>query len=336
AWLRTLADLAQAAGFASVYCLLDGLDELQETRDDPQRLFSLLRPLLDAPGMLQECGFAFRFFLPQYIEAPMHAANVGRLDRVPSHSLVWAEEDLVKMLQERLRSFSRATASSSFVRVDSFRTLCAPSYDVDRLLVARSGCAPRPMLNLARMIFEEHCRIATSEHDLIGQAAIEAALQRLDLGGAAEVGSAARSGPIVGPSEPAEREAAQEQPAPRWPPADQSAAGPADQPGAIPTLFLDARGDVWIGSRRLQLAMGGTTRRCLEILWENRSQLVRYEHMVEQLYGTDWDRRSDARASLEKLIQRLRTMLEPNSNSSNTYIKTIKGTGYVLDNYRKA
>ena len=35
AWLKELSRLAQCAGCGSVYVLVDGIDELSETRDNP-------------------------------------------------------------------------------------------------------------------------------------------------------------------------------------------------------------------------------------------------------------------------------------------------------------
>lgn len=101
-----------------------------------------------------------------------------------------------------------------------------------------------------------------------------------------------------------------------------------------PLLYLDAWGDIWLDDRRLETAIGGMMRRCLEYLWKHRARRVTYDELINELYGKDLDQRGDPQGSMEKLVKRLRAIIEPGTNSSHTYIKTQPGTGYVLQNYR--
>jgi len=313
-WLRELSGLVTAAGYSSVYCLLDGLDELQETRDNPAQLFALLCPLLDAPGLLQGCGFAFRFFLPQDLEAAMEAQRIGRLDRIPRRSLRWSEDQLVLMLARRLVSFARVRASSHFTRAGRFQALCNLPYDVDRHLVQAAGHSPRRLIDLARMVIEAHCRQASSSDDLIEQPVIDAV-----------------TAPIAGHG--AEAASSQTLPVSSFETGQAAQHAPADEQVVAP-LFIDSRGMIWIGEDRRTVELGGLMRRCLEYLWSHRERRVDYDELLVALYGKDWVRRGDPQGSMEKLVQRLREVLEGKGRSaSHTYIKTVAGVGYLLQNY---
>jgi hypothetical protein len=303
-WLKELARLAGALGFASVYCLVDGVDELSETRGSPARMFRLLSPLLDAPGLLQECGFAFKFFLPQDIEVEMQQQRIGRLDRIPHRVLTWSEAQLLAMLSQRLISFNRSSGTSPLTRVRTFQDLCCADFDVDRYLAQTAAHSPRTLIDLARLILEEHCQRATDPEALIDTEAIQAGVQR---------------GIVYT--------------APATPPATLAAPQPHLAP-AVPLLFMDERGDIWVGERRIESKLPGLMRRCFEYLWNQRHQRVGYQELLDELYGSSLEQRGDPRSSLEKLIRRLRETLEPGRPSSQRYIETQTGSGYVLRNFR--
>lgn len=161
-WLRELAQLAQAFSFASIYCLLDGLDELHELRTSPGHMARLLGPLLDAPGLLDECSFAFRFFIPHDVADELQRQQIGRLDRIPHRVLSWSDEQLLTMLARRLASFSRDGAPGAVGRVTSLRLICDTYVDADRLLIQAAESSPRRLIDLGRKLFEEHCRSAVS------------------------------------------------------------------------------------------------------------------------------------------------------------------------------
>ena len=336
-WLLSLSELAKAAGFASVYCLLDGFDELAETSNSAEAQFSLLRPLLDAPGLIDECGFAFRFFLPDFVEQPMRAAKVGRLDRIFSRSLTWSNAELAQMLRDRLSSFNRSNSNTTFITIERFRDLCEPRYNVDEDLVQLANGSPRRLIQLARMIFDAHCELANDPIDKISQAAIDMARRAFIATVLEGDVTSAFSTPLAEETAPAVAD--MPLPSPETEPQSQPAlsqAEPVEANTGVPPLFLDQRGDIWLGTRRLETPLGGIARRCLEILWMRRHEMVRYDDLIDLLYRDDLNERGDPRGSLDKLIQRLRLLLEQGSSSSNTYIKTVKGTGYRLENFRES
>lgn len=334
-WLRELAGLARAAGFSSIYCLYDGLDELQLLRDNPDNLFRLLGPLLDAPGLLDECSFAFRFFIPHTVADEMRRLRIGRLDRIPHKVLSWSDDQLMLMLARRLASYSRNEQASAYSRVTAFRDLCAVSFDVDRLLVQTAASSPRRLIDCARQLVEAHCLTASSSATLIDETTISRVLALPTTSSLTNLfpsttvlavddanrGLPAQHAPDATPTLSAD---------PASPPEPQLQADAVP----VPPLHLDSWGDIWLGDRRLEAPMGGMMRRCLEYLWEHRQRRVAYDELIKALYGEDYDRRGDPQGSMEKLIKRLRKHLEPAVSLSHNYIKTQTGAGYVLQNFR--
>lgn len=306
-WMQELSQLARQANCASVYVLLDGIDELQETRSSPENMGKLLRPLLEAPGLLQECGFAFKFFLPQELEEILIRMRIGRMDRIPARSLIWTSQQLLDMLSQRLNSYSLITATAPIGQINRFQDLCETSdRDVDKYLVEAARLSPRRLIDLARQIVEAHCMLASSVEESIRLTTIDAVLaQQMPLFIAQG----------ASPSTP-------------------EAGSPAKIDNNVPLLFLDEKGDVWLGDQVLNEKLPRLLRQCLEYLWNNRHRSIRYEELLDVLYGNDLQERGDPRSSLDKLIRRLRGVLEPDGQSSHTYIEVRAGTGYVLRHFR--
>ncbi len=316
-WLRILAQLAAAAGCASVYVLIDGVDEHTKTRNNLDLTLRLLQPLLDAPGVLQECGFAFKFFLPNFLEAPMRQQQVGRLDRIPVYHLQWNESDLRDMLSRRLTSFSLISATSNFGYVNAFSDLCEPASgipDPDTWLIAAARSSPRKLLDLTRNIVEEHCRRVDDPQALI---AIQTIIHVL-LPDQAYIALRALCTP----------------PAPAVVPSDPPPTPPTPIDNTPPLLFFDARGDLWLGNQRCHSRpLPKNLRSCMQCLWDNRQRTVSYEELQQVLYGDTLAEREDPRGSLNKIIRRLREILQPGQPGSSTYIAVQPGTGYVLCHY---
>jgi hypothetical protein len=304
-WLRELSSLTQAAGFSSVYVLIDGVDELAATRAVPETALNLLRPLLDAPGVLQESGFAFKFFLPESVEALMRQHNVGRLDRIPLYTLRWTDSELHTMLSRRLVSYSLLSETNQIVAVQTLRDLCDDCFDIDSAFVEAAQTSPRRLLDLGRRLIEQHCRAVDDPEQLIAEETARRVL--------AEVERAPVSVAAVPPHVP--------------PPAP-------SEPG-VPLLFFDQRGDLWLGNEKLnENPLSKQLRTCMQYLWDHRHETVRYEDLLHALYGDGLMNRGDPRNSADKIVRRLRAILEPDKSGSNTYIRVQPGTGYELRNFR--
>jgi hypothetical protein len=306
AWLKELAGLAHQAGFASVYVLLDGVDELYETKGNSRMMFRLIRPLLEAPGLLQECGFAFKFFLPQDLEDEMRQQQVGRLDRIPTFSLSWTPTQLCEMLSQRLIAYSLSNPTNTTAAVERFQDLCAAeANNVDLELACVADTSPRRMIDLAREIISEHCANHNDLDAPIGHATVRTVLKRRSP-------EYRHSAPVAVQNDVVVHVA------------------PGDQ---VPLLCIDSHGDVWLGDVRLQTNLTPMLRRCLECLWSYRHSHVSYEDLQHALYGDSIAKRGDPQSSCEKLVRRLREYLEPGKPGSRLYIDVQAGFGFVLRNF---
>lgn len=313
AGLHMLVELAQAASFASVYFLCDGIDETPQTRRDPEQAARLLSPLLDAPGVLQGTGFAFKFFLPAPLEDVLRRLHIGRLDRIRVQHLRWQAADLLKMLEQRLNTFSHAPRPGARRTVRRFSDLCEPApVDIDLLLVQAANSSPRRLIDLAHRVVQAHCQQLDAHDQRSSESLIAfATIQRV---------------------------LADEQPAPTMGSSTRQAAPPAlPAPPAtgetVPLLLFDAQNFVWVGERRCAPLTKGE-RDCMAYLWQNRQRTVEQEELVAALYGADArQQRGDPDNSVYKIIRSLRKKLEPHKNNSHTYIRSQRGIGYLLCHY---
>jgi hypothetical protein len=285
----------------------------------------MLSPLLDAPGVLQECGFAFKFFLPDSLEPVLHQQEIGRLDRLPLYRLAWTDEDLLHMLSQRLTSYSLISETSQTGYVNRFGDLCAAQgqdvgEEADLLLVRAARSSPRRLIDLARQVVEQHCQQAHDIQALIERQTLLEVLERQSpLVVATSIKAVAQ---VNGETAPVPT-ASMFHSTPELP----------DEPHP-PLLFFDEHGDIWVGSQRCNpRPLSKQLRRCMEYLWNNRHRTVRYDELLEALYGDSLSDRGDPKNSCDKIIRRLREVLEPDQPSSPTYIRVQPGTGYELRHF---
>lgn len=319
--LATLVGLAHAVGFVSIYILVDGVDELNETRHNPALMARMLAALLDAPGVLEAPGLAFKFFLPIQLRAILLDEQIGRLDIFQAIPLAWSDEDLRGMLETRLRMCSQLSSTSQG-STHCFSDLCAAEFDVDGLLAAAAGGSPRRLLRLCRDIVDLHLGRTADPDEPIAAETVAAAL--------APAGGELALAAAGGRGEPARAIGAVD--APPAPPRPVALAGPPAPPRPVPPpLRVDSRGDVWIGAERLEQGLPTNLRLLLDCLWANRDRVVAFDELTALLYG-DVSDRADPRESLRKLVARLRERLEPGRTASATYVEHVAGRGYVLRN----
>jgi len=175
---KDLLDLARLAGCASIYVLLDRVDEDSETEYDAAATIKRLRPLISNLNIIECPGYAFKIFLPNYLRHELIITRVGRIDdRIASYTLSWEDKDLRAMLQERLSYFSRDRArAGGSGPITSLSDLCDDTDtlpDADSLLITAARRSPRHMIRLARRLIEHHCRAAERASDLIPRALVE-------------------------------------------------------------------------------------------------------------------------------------------------------------------
>lgn len=176
--LQDLLALAQLAGCASIYVLIDRIDEDPETEYDSGAAVRRLQPLISNLHIIECPGYAFKIFLPDYLRQELIATRVGRIgDRIADYTLSWDDDDLHQMLRRRLSYFSHdRTRAGGMGSISSLNDLCEDTMqqpDANTLLVTAARHSPRRMIQLARRLIEHHCRAATWATDLIPRDLVE-------------------------------------------------------------------------------------------------------------------------------------------------------------------
>lgn len=321
-WLKELSEIVQQAGFTSTYFLIDGIDEWMRTSNNLTDVAPrILQPLLDAPGVLQECGFAFKFFLPDTLEPALHSHQVGRLERLPVYKLSWTEEDLLIMLSRRLTASSLINDTSGIGYVNQVSDICEV-FEADKYLVQSTFPSPRRLIDRARQLLIYHCKHTTDPDAFISEETFRAIVPNVP--SSQSMNKAAPTS--ARPASVIASEAIKSSPI--YPPVT------TEQPVA-PLRFDDA-GQIWLGNeiiiddpRKLTRLM----RICMEFLWTHRGRTVRYEELQQALYPQDFELRQDPKASCDKIVRRLRELIHHNKNNAQTYIAVQPGIGYILRNF---
>ncbi|MBK9710157.1 MAG: helix-turn-helix domain-containing protein [Kouleothrix sp.] len=169
--LGDLVQLAQAARYASIYVLVDRVDEDALTEHNTDATLRLIQPLISNLHMIEFPGLAFKFFLPDHIGEAMLQQRVSRIEeRVPTYTLTWHDSDLHELLALRLRYYSRLGATGDIGAVNAFQDLCERGCDADAMLVAAAQGSPRRLIMLANKVIEAHCQVADDLESKIGAA----------------------------------------------------------------------------------------------------------------------------------------------------------------------
>ena len=106
-------------GFFASYVLVDGIDEFEESADDPSVGFRTIRPLLACLRLMDETPYlALKFFLPSDVKLLVDADDAIRKDRgFVSETIVWTDEELIQIL--RTVNAVRADTTSDGDRPDT-------------------------------------------------------------------------------------------------------------------------------------------------------------------------------------------------------------------------
>lgn len=164
--LESLLKFAKKIGFKSIYVLIDRVDETEQTGNDAEKTYNLIRPFIRDLELLGLEGYAFKFFLWDKIE-DFYRID-ARPDRVPQYKLKWARQALRQVLSARLSAFSDG----------SIRTIQAlltedPGFDVDDSICVMANGSPRNMIRICERILT-----AQSERDPGSQKIDGAAIDR--------------------------------------------------------------------------------------------------------------------------------------------------------------
>lgn len=162
--------LIQTLGISSVYVVVDRLDELPETADNPEAVVDLIIPLVSHLPLMETAGAAFKFFLPTATRNPLHANPRARLDRLPIRTIAWSDDLLAEMLEKRLAAFSNG-------RILSLSQLAKEplTESLEQEMIQWADGSPRRLLRLGELLFLEQANQAGDDSLLLTRDAWEAA-----------------------------------------------------------------------------------------------------------------------------------------------------------------
>lgn len=167
--LAQWAKLMRHLGFLATYVLVDGIDEFEESADNPTVGFEIIRPLLACLRLMDETPhLALKFFLPSDVKPLVDADNTIRRDRgFVAEAIVWTNEDLTQILRRRLNVLRTDIASEKDRTDAGFDALCAPELrgEIERNLAEVAGGNPRRLLVLCGLMVTAHCARNVSDQD---------------------------------------------------------------------------------------------------------------------------------------------------------------------------
>jgi len=157
AW-SALAQVIIRQGFKYLLCLVDQVDEVELIEARPEKMMQLLKPLMQLSQQTLP-RVAFRYFLPAELESLMQAQHtIFRLDRYQVVRLRWTEEDLARLIAQRLSAFSKSALNP----YTSLGQLCEPLGNfraaIDQELAKLAEGSPRAAIWLANQLFQLHCQ----------------------------------------------------------------------------------------------------------------------------------------------------------------------------------
>ena len=320
--LRAVAELVRSLEFASVYVLFDALDEgLSEA--ELEQLLQHMRPLLINRGLLNDCGYAFFFFLPLALRARLEEQQLVQPQHGRAFTIEHSAAELLALLNKRLRVHSRYSVTNELGYVERFAMLCAErGPDAELALAHAAQGSPRQLLRLLKLIIDLHCQQAEQETQLIALSSVEAVIGPVPRTAAAALA-------------PPDTLAQLDLEAPMVEFDAQADNAPV---AAAQLLMLHPDGRITIGAQPVR----GVIRKLyqlLEILWKRRGTLVPYAEIERELYKDDLENRERPQDSRYRLVVRLREKLEPynpNNRRSRLYIDMIDGIGLKLNNVPQA
>ena len=101
---RNLGRILEATNVRAVYVLVDRVDEIPGTHNDPSAAYKFIRSIMLTLPILETRPFAFKFFLTDGIRQ-LWTDDGGRTDRVQTFETSWSPEELSAMVKARLGAY---------------------------------------------------------------------------------------------------------------------------------------------------------------------------------------------------------------------------------------
>lgn len=147
ALLRGFIELTAKLGVSHTVVLVDGIDEIDLTANNPVLGALLLKPLIAERVLMQMEGLTFKFFLPEQVVRKLKELPETRLgERIKSYEIVWDDTAVQVLLSERLKAFSNNA-------LRDIGQLAAPDMkDAGNILARHVNNNPRDLLRLAEQV----------------------------------------------------------------------------------------------------------------------------------------------------------------------------------------
>ncbi|TAK61154.1 MAG: hypothetical protein EPO22_08650, partial [Dehalococcoidia bacterium] len=152
----SLAKIASKIGISAVYILIDRIDETAETNVQAEAAYKLIRGLIHDLKVLEQRPFAYKFFVPDYI-GPFYQRDGGRSDRIRAYETQWKNDELISMLNRRLKAHSAG-------RVDSITDLLPTTYpagakaNLRHMALLFANHSPRDLIRIWGRVVDEQLR----------------------------------------------------------------------------------------------------------------------------------------------------------------------------------
>lgn len=146
--LFNIRSFLEKLGVETIYILIDKVDELSLTGNDPKASYSFISELIKDLELLETPGVGFKFFL--WDELKQYCAKDARPDRVFSYQLNWSVKQIRQMLNKRLSAFSNGEINDALDLFEDKKSL-------GRVIVF-SEFSPRDCIRICNRILSEQLK----------------------------------------------------------------------------------------------------------------------------------------------------------------------------------
>ena len=145
--MQVFRKIASAFGIRDIVILVDGIDELELTADDPHLSAAILKPLIAERALMQMDGIYFKFFLPSAVVSELQRFPQTRIgERIKFYEVDWDEDSIQFLLSERIKAFSNGT-------LHDLAQLATPDLsNLGRILASHVHNNPRRLLKLCEWV----------------------------------------------------------------------------------------------------------------------------------------------------------------------------------------
>lgn len=315
AQLEQLVRVVRSLGFADLYVLIDNIDELLITVNNPGVAAELLAPLLGNLRLNEVPNLGFKYFIPSTVFRILQQRNVLRGDRIGHVELRWDDERGAKLLRDLLKLRLKVYSDKFHESLGAVAGDGQLSID-DRLIAAARG-NPRLLLNLGDWTIRACSAHASADDWWIRPGDLAAAEARAQEW-IADAGVTDLGMPVLSfVSDPAE--ATEAPPAPVM-----------TSPAGVP-LFRLRDGELWRGDRIVEAWHSFTPlqRAFIEYLYNRRGKVCRKEDLLRDVWASKGFQPGDD--TLRKLAERVAELIEPDP-AQPVYLEKLRGGHYRLNN----